>query len=228
MDALLGNIKTISFEIDPLAILVAMIIAFLLSLSIAYTYRATQSGGDYSISFFHTLVITTLVVTLLIIIIGSDIARAFALVGALSVIRFRSAIRNARDLGFIFFSMSVGMACGTRFYIAAILATVFICVIIYALWRFDFGSRLIRDQLLKVWLPKDVADESILKPIFEAHLIDYSLVSLEAVRQGAAMEMVFSVRLKPDAEVPAFLNDIRVVNGNDKTLLLTGQQLADL
>ena len=228
MDTLISNVQIISVEVTPLSVLVAMVIGFLLSLVIAYTYRATQLGSDYSTSFFHTLVIITLVVTLVIMIIGSDIARAFALVGALSIIRFRSAIRNARDLGFLFLAMAVGMACGTRFYIAAVLATIFVCVMIYALWRFNFGARVVRAQILKVWLPKEVASEETLKSVFDRHLIDYNLVGMETVRQGAAVEMVFSVRFKSGVEELDLLNDVRAINGNDKTLLPSGQQLVDL
>lgn len=228
MDTLINNVQIISVEVGPLSVLVAMLIAFLLSLVIAYTYRATQLGSDYSTSFFHTLVIITLVVTLVIMIIGSDIARAFALVGSLSIIRFRSAVRSARDLGFLFLAMAVGMACGTRFYIAGLLATVFVCVMIYALWRLDFGTRVMRAQILKVWLPKEMASEETLKPVFDRHLINYGLVGMESVRQGAAVEMVFSVRFKSGVEELDLLNDIRAINGNDKTLLLSGQQLVDL
>ena len=228
MDTLISNIQIISYEVRPLTVLVAMTIAFFLSLAIAYTYRHTQSGSDYSTSFFHTLVIMSLVVTLVIMIIGSDIARAFALVGALSIIRFRSAIRNARDLGFIFLAMSVGIACGTRFYIAALLATIFVCVMIYFLWRFNYGARVIRDQILKVCLPKEKASEDTLKPVFKKHLVNYDLVGFENMRQGEAVEMVFSVRFKSGVKTLDFLNDIRAINDNDKTLLITGQQLVDL
>ncbi|OUC07886.1 membrane protein, partial [Litorilinea aerophila] len=102
-------------------VVITVVLSFLLSLVIAWVYRETHRGATYVQSFVHTLILMSMVVGIVMLIIGSNIARAFTLVGALSIVRFRNAIKETRDVGFIFFAMAIGMACGTRFYLLAII-----------------------------------------------------------------------------------------------------------
>ena len=103
-----------------------IVLSFVLTMMIAFVYRATHRGTSYSQSFVQTLIILSMVVGVVMLIIGSNIARAFTLVGALSIVRFRNAVKETRDVGFIFFAMAIGMACGTRFYLLAIVSTLVI------------------------------------------------------------------------------------------------------
>src|SRR5689334_24658379 len=111
---------TSAFTLTDVAIVLAL--SGLLSLLTAGIYRFTHRGTSYSQSFAQTLVMMGMVTALIMLIIGSNIARAFSLVGALSVIRFRNAVKETRDVGFMFFVMAIGMACGTRFYLLATIA----------------------------------------------------------------------------------------------------------
>jgi len=104
-------------------ILFTTVLSFVLAVVIAWVYKITYTGVSYTQSYVHTLILMGMVMAIIMLIIGSNIARAFALVGALSVIRFRNAIKDTRDVGYIFFVMAIGMAVGTRFYLVAIIAT---------------------------------------------------------------------------------------------------------
>ena len=103
--------------------LVCLTLSFVLSWITAKVYRVTYSGPSYSPAFMVTLVMCGMVVGSVMLIIGSNIARAFSLVGALSVVRFRNAVKDPRDVAFIFLVMAIGMACGTGFYALAVLLT---------------------------------------------------------------------------------------------------------
>jgi ABC-type polysaccharide transport system permease subunit len=92
-----------------------IVLSFILSLVIARVYQITYKGVSYTQSYVHTLIMMTLVVGIIMLVIGSNIARAFSLVGALSIIRFRNAVKDTRDVGYIFFAMAIGMATGTGF-----------------------------------------------------------------------------------------------------------------
>ena len=94
-------------------------LSFVLCAVVGFVYRVTHRGISYSQTYVQTLVFMGMVVSLVMLVVGSNIARAFALVGALSIIRFRNAIKETRDVGFIFLAMAIGMATGTRFYILA-------------------------------------------------------------------------------------------------------------
>lgn len=101
------------------------------------------------LSFVQTLVLMGMIVSVIMLVVGSNIARAFSLVGALSIIRFRNAIKETRDVGFVFFAMAIGMATGTRFYLLAIIATAVISMVMFMMSRFNWYDRTSVSQMLK-------------------------------------------------------------------------------
>lgn len=209
-------------------VVLTMVLSFVLAVLIGYVYRATYRGTSYTQSYVQTLVLMSMVVAVIMLIIGSNIARAFTLVGALSIIRFRNAIKDTRDVGFIFFAMAVGMACGTRFYFLGIVATVTICLLVLAMVRIDLFARPIPQQVLKVRLPSDMAPETALREPFARYLNRYDLVAMETVQAGLLTELVYSVEMKRPTDAQAFLAALSQVNNNNKVLLFTGVQEIDL
>ena len=150
MDAIVDLITADSQTISPLLCLWVLIYATLLCSFIALTYRICHRGVSYSSTFAHTLILLGVVVTMIMMVVGSNLARAFALVGALSVIRFRTAVKDPKDTGFMFFSMGVGMAVGTKFYSVALMTTVFISLLMYVLSRIQFVKPLATPVVLTV------------------------------------------------------------------------------
>ncbi len=88
--------------------------------------------------------------SIVMMIIGSNIARAFSLVGALSIIRFRTAVKDARDTAYLFAAMIAGMGCGTEFYMPAIAMTVFISILLLLLYHFDYGIKQKLESIVRV------------------------------------------------------------------------------
>jgi uncharacterized membrane protein YhiD involved in acid resistance len=209
---------------------VAMVLglSFVLSLIVAWTYRFTHRGISYSQSFAQTLVIMGVVVSLIMLVIGSNIARAFALVGALSIIRFRNAVKESRDVAFVFFVMAVGMACGTRFYMLASFAAVAISAFIVILSKLDLFAREFRERILRAEFPVGPDPDELLSPLFETYTDDASLVSVETVKAGEVQELVYSVQMKRKVEAQTLLSEVRKVNGDRKVTLVTGFQEMDL
>ena len=205
-------------------ILSALALSFFLSLVVAYFYRETHRGLSYSVAFIQTMILMSVTVSIIMLIIGSNIARAFALVGALSIIRFRNAVKESRDVAFIFITMTIGMATGTGFYMAALIFTVFVCAMIYFLHRFDVGALHRSEVLLKVHLPENLDYHSVFDEVFYRYLREHSLVSVETIRGGTLVELVYSIRLKEGASEMELMNAIRAINGNAKVALLTGQE----
>src|SRR6478752_4319478 len=89
-----------------------LVTAFACGLFLSWLYRRTYRGSSYSITFDRALVTLTVITAIVIMVIGNNLARAFGLVGAMSIIRFRTAVKDAQDLVFIFFSLAVGLASG--------------------------------------------------------------------------------------------------------------------
>lgn len=217
-----GASTTGVFDLSELV--VALVLAFVLCLMMGYTYKQTHRGLSYSASFVHTMVIMGVTVSVIMMIIGSNIARAFSLVGALSIIRFRTAIKESRDVAFVFMTMATGMATGTGFYVEAMVFAVFSCVMVYFLSRFEIGSKRTREIMLRVHLPESLDYHTALNDVFFRHLQDHSLLSVESIRGGTLVELVFSVLFKKDSNEATFLGEVREVNGNNKVALLLGRE----
>jgi len=227
-EASLRGLLDLTEVIPPLQIAIALALSFVLSLAVAAIYRMTHRGVSYSQSYAHTLVIMCMVIAIIMMIVGSSIARAFSLVGALSIIRFRNAVKETRDIGFIFLVMAIGMACGTRFYTLAATATLSLCSVILLLYRANLFGKANASRILCVRLPGDRDHESALQPVFARYLDESNLISLESVGGGTLQELVYSVVLKSSTEPRKLIETLRGVNENQKVSLVLGQQEIDL
>jgi uncharacterized membrane protein YhiD involved in acid resistance len=211
-----------------LDVVVVFSLSLVLSLTVGWVYRTTHRGVSYSQSYVHTLVIFGMVVAFIMLIIGSNIARAFTLVGALSIIRFRHAVKEPRDIGFVFMVMAVGMACGTRFYMLAIFATICLSAAVILMQKLGMFAKVIRERILIVRLPSGADYEQVFADVFRRFLDEFNLISVETVAEAGFQEAVYSVVLRPNADPNRFLEAIREVNENKKVSLVLGQQEVDL
>jgi len=112
-----------------------LLIAFLVALIIYFTYRNTYSGVLYNPRFNVSLVMITMVTTIVMVVIGSNISVSLGMVGALSIIRFRTAVKDPRDTAFIFWAVVSGLACGTQNYTIVIVGSLFVCLILFIFKR---------------------------------------------------------------------------------------------
>jgi hypothetical protein len=226
--ALLKSLQDATQTFTTLDVVLTIVLSFALSLVIGWIYRATHRGTSYSQTFVQTLIIVSMVVAVVMLIIGSNIARAFTLVGALSIVRFRNAVKETRDVGFIFFAMAMGMACGTRFYLLAVVATLVICLLILAMVKLNMFAKELREQILKIRVPSDIPYATLFDPVFDKHLVRADLIAVESVQAGLLLELVYGVEFKRRASAQDLLNDVRRLNDNNRVVLVTGQQEVDL
>jgi uncharacterized membrane protein YhiD involved in acid resistance len=231
MDELLKELErtgNLTSSISFFDVAISLFLSFVVSLVIAWIYRATHKGVSYSQQYVHTLVMMGTVVSLIMLIIGSNVARAFALVGALSIIRFRNAVKETRDVGFIFLVMALGMAVGTRFYLLAIFSTAALSAFIVILSRFNLFAKEITERILRIRFPVDRDYEKAFEEPFRAHLSEWRVISVETVRAGVLQEVVLSVVLKKSTNPTTLLEALRACNDNNKVTLVIGQQAIDL
>jgi uncharacterized membrane protein YhiD involved in acid resistance len=167
-------------------------------------------------------------VSVIMLIIGSNIARAFTLVGALSIVRFRNPVKDSRDVAFIFVTMAIGMAVGTGFYVMAVIFTLFACFMVYALSRFEIGTTSRSEVLMKAHVPQTANFDTMFNELFYQHLRDHALLSVEPLRDHGEVELVYSLEFKPRTDRAAFLNEVRRLAGGGRVALLTGQANIDV
>jgi uncharacterized membrane protein YhiD involved in acid resistance len=138
------------FPITFLDVLTNLIVALVCGIIIALVYRFIYKGPSYSVTYVNALVLLTLVTSVVMLVIGNNLARAFGLVGAMSIIRFRTAVRDVQDIVYIFFALAVGMASGVGLHIIAIAGTILISLISIVLVTFNFGAPRKREYLIQL------------------------------------------------------------------------------
>lgn len=223
MDELLHSLAqagTLTPNLSLLDAVAGLGLSFALSLVLAWVYRYTHRTATYSQGYVHTLVIMTTVVSLIMLVIGSNLARAFTLVGALSVVRFRNAMKETRDIGFIFMGLSIGMAVGTGFYPLAVLATAMLGGFVIILHKLDLFAKPRGERILRVQIPTELDPEQVLGDALRELVDEPRLLAVETVRAGALQEVTYSVVLKRNTTVQALLTAVRARNAGQKAMLI--------
>ena len=188
-------------------------LAIILGLIISLTYMKTNQS-TYSQSFTLTMVVLPVIVAIIILLIGSNIARAFSLAGAFSIIRFRSAPGDPKDIAYVLFTMASGLACGVGAFGYAVLFTVVLCVLMFVLSRFNFGGKKSQQKTLKVTIPENLSYEEALNEVFHTFNVPFDLKKIRTTELGSLYELVYSVTIHESVSQKEFLDAIRTRNGN--------------
>lgn len=193
---------------------VAVFLSFILSVIITQVYKLTYKGTRYSQSYVHTVIIMSVVVALVMIVIGNNIAAAFGLVGAFSIIRFRSAMSDPKDIAFIFFGMAAGIACGLGFYLLPIVFTLSLCILIYFLYAINFGKSEGENRRMKITVPENLQYDGVFDDIFEKYMRNHSLTMVQTTNLGTMIRLEYDVVMKEGVRDKDILDAVRERNSN--------------
>ncbi len=199
-----------------------MLVATVLSIMVAIAYRSTHRGMQYSSSFAMTLVMLAAVGTLVMVVIGDSLARAFGVFGALSLIRFRTAVKDPKDIAYVFLALAIGMAAGTGRYVTAATGTVMMLSVILLLHALRFGTRTRDDYLLRVVFTGTTATTQV-PAVLGASTRRLVMLTMQAMGpDGVESTWLTSLRGKPEELVQA----IRSIPGvTDVHLTATAQEV---
>ena len=203
----IGNVFTLIYL--PQEIIINLILSFILGLIISVVYKFTHKGLSYSQSFMLTNIFVAVIVCMVIMIIGNSLARAFALVGALSIIRFRTVVKDTKDTAYIFWSLAVGMASGTGSYFLAIAGTFIITSIALILHKTNFGSIIKSEFILQF---RTVSNNSETSNLFNKTISKFSksstLLSSESSEDGESIKLSFDIILKDEKSQTELLSEL--------------------
>lgn len=193
------------------AILQNLLLAYVLAQFIAWLYVWTHRGLSYSRNMVHSIVLLGMIVTMVMLVVGDSIARAFGLVGALAIIRFRTVVRDARDTTFIFLALAVGIAIGAQHAVVAILGTIVISLVAALLQFTDFGTRHADTGTLRVRGEGALAGplESLLDHWCRTH----EMIALREGSSGQESEYAYEIRLFHPTEREDLLRAVRAIPG---------------
>jgi uncharacterized membrane protein YhiD involved in acid resistance len=207
---------------------VALLLAFGLGQVIAAVYMATFRGLSYARTTVHGMAMGSVITCMLMLAVGSSIAAGIGVAGGLTAVRFRTTMRDPRDIIFVFGALGVGMACGADAYGAAIGGTIIFSAGSLLLHYSGHGSRRQPDGLLRFAAPPGPETEEAIARILRAHCRTFSLVTLREAAQGTMMEHAYQISVfSPDLRSP-LVSSLKSIAGVQDVALLLQEPTLDL
>lgn len=219
MDNLFNNIlANVSSDITVGSSIITMLVAVIFGVAIGFTYYKTQEE-NYQRSMAVTLLMLPIILSVIILFIGSNIARAFSLAGTLSIIRFRSAPGDPKDIGFIFFDIAAGLAAGVGLFGYGAIFVCLLCVIIILAEKFNFFEKKQVQKTLKITIPENLNYRGAFDEILKKYTKKYSLTKIKTTDLGSLFELCYTVTMLRDEDEQEFINELRCRNGNLNIIL---------
>ncbi|WP_042352412.1 DUF4956 domain-containing protein [Bacillus massiliigorillae] len=204
--------KTTSFSIVDS--LIGLLVAFVVGLFIYMVYKKTFAGVIYSHSFNISLIVMSMATALIIMGISSNVLLSLGMVGALSIVRFRTPIKDPMDIVYIFWSIVAGILCGAGFIPLVIIGSILIGIVLLV-----FVNKItIENPYLVIVKYNDVEVEELLKQIISQKSKKYSMKSKSAM-PGNDLEIIYEVRVKENDV--NFINTIMEMNGVKSAVMLS-------
>ncbi|MDR3091099.1 MAG: DUF4956 domain-containing protein [Clostridiales bacterium] len=191
-----------------------------LGLLISFVYMKTQTKGQPSRGFALTLVLLPAVIAVIILLVGNNVARAFSLAGAFSIIRFRSAPGEPKDITHVLFCMAVGLAAGMGFLIYAAIVGTALCAAAAVLEVSGYGKKKGAERLLKITVPEDLSFGGAFDEVFREYTLSCDVKRIKTADLGSVYELTYGVVLKDGISEKSFIDELRCRNGNMNIVLI--------
>ncbi len=199
--------------------------AFVLGLIVALAHMKTTHSNR---NFITTLAILPMLVATVILLVNGNLGTGVAVMGAFSLVRFRSIPGNSRAILSVFFAMAIGLAVGTGYLAFAALFTVAVALITVALTFFNFGAGSSQNKKLTILVPEDIDYTTVFDQIFADFLDSYTLEKAKTTNMGSLFELGYHITMKRGVSEKEFIDQLRARNGNLKVALSHNLQEEEL
>jgi uncharacterized membrane protein YhiD involved in acid resistance len=194
----------------PLVVLGRLIAAMVLGGIVALIYR--QSRAEPPSSFTVTLVLLAILIAMVTQVIGDNVARAFSLVGALSIVRFRTVVRDTQDTAYVIFAVAVGMAVGAHNFWVALCGIGVVAVAAFAMRRVPVSDEVLPFALqVRIGLGHDV--NTLINPTLDAFVRSHQITQVATTRQGLATDVAYRANLRKDDQAYALITALNRIEG---------------
>jgi hypothetical protein len=206
------NINVSPLTIPTLLIVLATstILGGFLSLVYVYTHKRTV----YDQSFSMTLFLLPLVISIIVLLISDNLARAFSLAGVFTLVRFRTAIADSRDITYILSTVGIALSSAMGFIGVAIVITAFISLILGILHFLRLDRDSTNHAKLKIVIPENLNYANVFNDVFIKYVQSYQLQKVKTTDFGTMFELTYLIKVKPGIDQKSFLDELRVRNGN--------------
>lgn len=204
------DISHLSLKQLMICIFSSLLIGFIISL----VYMLTHRKEGYISSYVMTVIILPATITLIILVIGDSTAAALGLLGAFSLVRFRSAPGDPKDIAYIFFAMSMGLACGIGYIGYSFIFTIILSAVLIIIQITKYGQPTTSQMTLKITIPENLNYIGLFDDVLAENTLAWKLRRVKTVDFGALYEVVFYIQMKENVDQKSFIDAIRALNGN--------------
>ncbi len=211
----------------PVEIGINICLAIALGIIVSLVYRYTHKGLSYSQSFVLTLIFVAVIVSSVMMIIGNSLARAFALVGALSIIRFRTVVKDTKDTAYVFLALAVGMASGTGNYFIALITTGSVSALAIVLHRLNYGALYKSEFILRFQYDRESGAEEGYVNMISDYSKRSNLLHVEPSGDGRYITVTYDIVLRDDTTSEKFAAEIAALGGVSEVTLIASKSDVD-
>jgi len=221
---MLENLQSVSVFSPTLAEIVSnILISLICSFIISLIYRFTYKGPGYSESFVHSIIYLSVITSVVIMVIGNNLARAFGLVGALSIIRFRTAIKDTVDIVYIFLALAIGMAAGVGYHKLAIVGTLMIGAILILFSKANFKIFLSNQYILQFSYSNEEPLGEKFSEILLKYCRSYETINIRSTAEGI-IEYTFYLQVRKNIDCKLIIDELQKIKGIQKLNLYFDRQ----
>ena len=205
-----------SSSVELWAILVCTLVSIILGVIVAYTHKKTSK---YSKNFLITLAILPVLVQTVIIMVNGNLGTSVAIVGAFSLVRFRSIPGTSKEILSVFFAMAIGLATGMGHVFFACIMTILVSLVIILFNKTKLFDLNPNTKMLKIIIPENLDYTNMFDDIFDKFVKEKKLEKVKMTNMGSLFELSYRITLKNEINEKEFIDELRVRNGNLKIIL---------
>lgn len=207
--------------------LIILVVSIILGLIISISYMKTSKEEVVTSGFAITLIMLPAIISIIILLVGNNVARAFSLAGAFSIIRFRSEPKDPKDISYIFFTLAVGLSAGMGYILYAILFTIILCLIMFVLKFINYAEPDKSCLELRITIPENLNYENVFDDVLKKYTSSWKFKKVKTKEFGSLFEITYIVVMKNENQ-KKFIDEIRCRNGNLGVILSVPQEKNNL
>ena len=212
-------------QVELTQVLLCSLCSVILGIIIALTHKYTSK---YNKNFLTTISVLPLLVQTVIIMVNGNLGTSVAILGAFSLVRFRSLPGTSKEILSVFFSMTIGLATGMGHLVFATVITVIGCIILALLNKITLFDKNKYEKILKITIPENLDYTTVFDDIFNEYVKKVDLEQVKTTNMGSMFDLSYRVVLNKDINEKQFIDDLRVKNGNLKIILTHPLEESDL
>lgn len=205
-------IKSTFVNSSTLDIVYACLLAFILGVAIAVAYVKSFRGLSYSRAYIQSIIFAPLLTAIAMQAVGDSVARGLGMMGAFALLRFRTNIKDSRDMMFMFAALAVGLGCGVYSYDIALISTVFFCLAVFAVHNIPFSVESDFDAILRLQVDNSPTHQSAVDSVLTSKARRFSLISMREMGQGDRLELSYQLKMEEKETESSILNALGKVS----------------